>query len=109
MRLHHVVADGVAGVAELGKLLDTAPSSAAARPEPWAPRPWPSGRALLVDNLRGRIAKLKRALGGITRPAAVLRRARAAMALRELLAEKPGPQTSLNRVIGRRPHPRRGT
>jgi diacylglycerol O-acyltransferase len=101
VRLHHVVADGIAGVAELGTLLDTGPSSAAAPPEPWAPRPWPSGRALLVDNLQGRIAKLKRALRGITRPAAILRRARAAMpALRELLAEKPGPQTSLNRVIG---------
>ena len=101
VRLHHVVADGIAGVAELGTLLDTAPSSAAAPPEPWAASPWPSGRALLVDNLQGRIEKLKRGLRGMTRPAAILRRARAAMpALRELLAEKPGPQTSLNRVIG---------
>jgi WS/DGAT/MGAT family acyltransferase len=101
VRLHHVIADGITGVAELGTLLDPAPSSVAAPPEPWAPRPWPSGRALLVDDLEGRIAKLKRALRGITRPAAILRRARAAMpALRELLAEKPGPQTSLNRVIG---------
>jgi len=34
-------------------------------------------------------------------PAALLHRVRAAMpALRELLAEKPGPQTSMNRVIG---------
>lgn len=101
VRLHHVMADGIAGVAELGTLLDTAPSSAAAPPEPWAPSPWPSGRALLVDNLQGRIEKLKQGLRGMTRPAAILRRARAAMpALRELLAENPGPQTSLNRVIG---------
>ena len=38
---------------------------------------------------------------GLTRPATILRRARAAIpALRELLAEEPGPRTSLNRVIG---------
>jgi diacylglycerol O-acyltransferase / wax synthase len=101
VRLHHVVADGIAGVAELGALLDAAPSSATALPKPWAPDPWPSARDLLQDNLRCRIAKLKRTLRGITRPAAILRRARAAMpALRELLTEKPGPQTSLNQVIG---------
>jgi diacylglycerol O-acyltransferase len=101
VRLHHVVADGIAGVAELGTLLDMTPGSAGTSQEPWAPAPWPSERALLLDNLQGRIEKLKSALGGITRPAASLRRAGAAMpALRELFAEKPGPQTSLNRVIG---------
>jgi hypothetical protein len=37
----------------------------------------------------------------ITHPAAMLHRARAAVpAMLELLAEEPGPQTSLNRVIG---------
>ena len=36
VRLHHVVADGIAGVAELGALLDTAPNSTATPPEPWA-------------------------------------------------------------------------
>jgi diacylglycerol O-acyltransferase / wax synthase len=101
VRLHHVVADGIAGVAELGTLLDTAPTSTATPRESWVPKQWPSGRALVVDNLKGGIAKLKRALRRITRPGAILRRTRAAIpALRELLAEKPGPQTSLNRVIG---------
>jgi diacylglycerol O-acyltransferase / wax synthase len=101
VRLHHVVADGIAGVAELSALLDAAPSSTTALPKPWAPDHWPSARDLLQDNLRRRIAKLRRALMGVTRPTAILRRARAAMpAVRELLAEQPGPQTSLNRVIG---------
>ena len=37
----------------------------------------------------------------VSHPAAMLRRARAAVpAMRELLTEEPGPQTSLNRVIG---------
>jgi diacylglycerol O-acyltransferase / wax synthase len=101
VRLHHVVADGIAGVAQLGTLLDAAPSSATAPPEPWAPAPWPSARALLLDNLQCQIAKPRRALRGLRHPAAILHRALAAMpAVRELLAEKPGPRTSLNRVIG---------
>ncbi len=41
------------------------------------------------------------ALRGLSRPATILRRARAAIpALRELLAEEPGPRTSLDRVVG---------
>ena len=101
VRLHHVVADGMAGVAELGVLLDPAPSAITTPAQPWAPEPWPSPRELLLDNLRRRIAKLQGALSGVAHPAAIPGRVRAAMpALRELLAEKPGPQTSLNRVIG---------
>ena len=101
MRLHHVVADGIAGVAELGVLLDAAPSVARPPAQPWAAQPRPSARDLLFDNLERRIAKLRSSLKDLTRPTATLRRARAAMpALRELLTEKPGPLTSLNRVIG---------
>jgi WS/DGAT/MGAT family acyltransferase len=102
VRLHHVVADGIAGVAELGALLDTTPSSAMAAAQPWAPEPWPSARDLLRDNRARRIANLGSGLKKvITHPASILGRARAAMpAVRELLADKPGPQTSLNRVIG---------
>ena len=101
VRLHHVVADGIAGLFELSTLLDTAPSSASVPAQRWAPGPWPSAGALLHDSLQRHIAELSSVLSGITRPTAILRRARAAMpAIRELLAEKPGPQTSLNRVIG---------
>ena len=101
VRLHHVIADGIAGVAELGVLLDASPNSATPPAQPWVPTPRPSARALLFDNLERQIAKLRRALRAITRPTAILQSARAAMpALRELLAEEPGPRTSLNRVIG---------
>ena len=100
IRLHHVVADGMSGVAELGALLDAAPSSATVA-QPWAPEPWPTPRNLLLDNLRGRIAKLGGGLKKVAHPVTMLNGARAAMpAMRELAAEKPGPQTSLNRVIG---------
>jgi diacylglycerol O-acyltransferase / wax synthase len=101
VRLHHVVADGMAGVAELGALLDTTPSAAMAPAEPWVPEPWPSARHLLRDNLERRLAKLGSGLKRVTHPAAMLRHARAAVpVMRELLTDKPGPQTSLNRVIG---------
>ena len=102
VRLHHVVADGIAGVAELGALLDTTPSSAMALAQPWIPEPWPSARHLLRDNVERRIAKLGSGLRKvISHPASILGPAHAAMpAVRELLADKPGPQTSLNRVIG---------
>src|SRR5215208_1744871 len=50
VRLHHVVADGIAGVAELSTLLDTAPSWAPAMARSWAPAPWPSAGALLLDS-----------------------------------------------------------
>ena len=101
LRLHHVVADGIAGLAELGVLMDAASSFATPPAQPQAAQPRPSARDLLFDNLGRRIAKLRSAVKGLTRPTETLGRARAAMpALRELLTEKPGPQTSLNRVIG---------
>ena len=68
VRLHHVVADGIAGVAELGALLDTAPSSATAPAQPWTPEPWPSARHLLLDNLQRRIAKLGSGLKKVSHP-----------------------------------------
>jgi WS/DGAT/MGAT family acyltransferase len=102
VRVHHVVADGIAGVAELGALLDAVPSPQAAPASPWVAASRPSARALLLDNLQRRIAKLKNASSAVTHPTANLRRVRAGLpALRELLAERPGPETSLNRVVGR--------
>ena len=102
VRLHHVVADGIAGVAELSALLDTAPSTAMAPARPWAPKPWPSARHLLLDNLERRIAKLGSGLKKVTRPAAMLgpRTRRDARAARAPRRRNQDPETSLNRVIG---------
>lgn len=101
VRLHHVVADGLAGVASLGALLDAVPEPPPVRPQPWTPAPPPSTRVLLADNVRGRAAGLGHTLSTFRRPAARLRSAREAWpAVRELLAGEPGPQTSLDRVIG---------
>jgi diacylglycerol O-acyltransferase len=101
IRIHHVVADGIAGVAEFGVLLDAAPSTARTSGRPWTPEPEPSARHLLHGNLQRRLATLESGLKNVSHPVAMLRRARAAMpAMRELLTEEPGPDTSLNRVIG---------
>ena len=101
IRLHHVMADGIAGVAELGALLDAVPSAATAPAPPWIRRAATIGARSAAGQPPARIAKLRKAARGVTHPAAILHRVRAGMpAFRELLAEKPGPETSLNRVIG---------
>jgi WS/DGAT/MGAT family acyltransferase len=101
IRLHHVVADGMAGVASLGAFLDSAPESPPAHPRPWTPVPPPSARDLLADNLRRQAGTVAQGLATLGHPVTGLRRLRGAWpAVRELLAETPGPQTSLNRVIG---------
>ena len=54
MKVHHVIADGVAGVAAFGAFLDLRADAPALSP-PWTPAPFPSGRELLRDNLRRRV------------------------------------------------------
>jgi diacylglycerol O-acyltransferase len=101
-RLHHVVADGIAGVASLGAFLDQTAEWEPVQPQPWVPAPPPQTRDLLLDVLHRRAAAAGRALSVLRRPLAGLGSAAAAWpALRELFTGKPGPQTSLNRVIGR--------
>ena len=101
LRVHHAMADGAAGVAAFGALLDLnadAPRSAAPQ---WTPAPMPSTRELLDDNIRRRGEELARASLALMHPARTLRRARQTWpAWREVLSEKPAPKTSLNRPVG---------
>ena len=103
LRLHHTIADGAAALAAFGALLDMsadaeAPTSTAPA---WVPRPIPTGRELLGDNLRRRRQELGRGWSGLAHPARTLRRAQQAWpAWREVLTDKPAPHTSLNRPIG---------
>jgi len=101
VKLHHAIADGVAGVAAFGALLDRAADAAAPVAPPWTPAPVPTAGELLHDNLRRRVQGLDRALSSVAHPARTLRRARAAWpAWREFFAEQRAPRTSLNRPIG---------
>ena len=52
-KIHHCMVDGVAGVELLGVLLDTEPDAAVTVPEPWTPRPEPSGAVKVLDAWSG--------------------------------------------------------
>jgi diacylglycerol O-acyltransferase len=101
VKMHHVIADGIAGVATLGNFLDASRGAAVARPGSWVPAPPPSARELLVDNLRRNAAGLGRAMPRLARRGTTWQQVGAAWsAVRELLAEKPGTETSLDRRVG---------
>jgi WS/DGAT/MGAT family acyltransferase len=51
---HHVVVDGLRGVALLAGLLDAEPAPALQPPPSWQPRPAPTAAELTADNLRRR-------------------------------------------------------
>ena len=70
VRLHHVVADGIAGVAALGALLDVGSDVAPALPQPWTPAPRPDARDLLADNLQRQVNQLGRWMAVVGRPMA---------------------------------------
>jgi diacylglycerol O-acyltransferase / wax synthase len=101
IRMHHAIADGVAGVAALAALLDlTADVPPQAAPA-WTPAPMPAAGELFRDNLRRRRQGLDRTLGHLAHPAGTLGQWRADWpAWREVFAEERAPRTSLNRIIG---------
>jgi diacylglycerol O-acyltransferase / wax synthase len=101
VRLHHAIADGMAAMTIVAALLDPAPDAPAAPAPPWTPTPRPSARRLLADNLRRHLQRLASALSVLARPRTTLQRLRAAWpAIRELFAETPAPETSLDRMVG---------
>jgi diacylglycerol O-acyltransferase / wax synthase len=100
LRLHHSLADGVAGVAAFGALLDPAADPPAPVPLPWTPTPIPTAGRLLGDNLRRRLRGVGHGLASLAHPGGLLRAARGASPLwREAFAQR-APRTSLNRPIG---------
>jgi diacylglycerol O-acyltransferase / wax synthase len=101
LKLHHVLADGPAGVAAFGALLDLDAEGPTPVAPPWTPTPIPTTRTLLGDSLRRRRQQLGRGWSGLAHPARTLRQARAAWpAWREVFTEQRAPQTSLNQPVG---------
>jgi diacylglycerol O-acyltransferase / wax synthase len=99
--MHHAMADGIAGVAAIGTLLDPAADATVRASPPWTPAAMPSPRDLLRDNMRWRIQGLHSLLPRIAHPVSTLRQAQSAWpAWRELWAEERAPRTSLNRPVG---------
>jgi diacylglycerol O-acyltransferase len=101
MKLHHAIADGVAGVATLSAFVDTVPEPPQAPVPAWTPAPPPSQRQLLAENVRRRSQAARRVLLALAAPIKTLQRLRRAWpATRELFAEGRAPRTSVNRRIG---------
>jgi diacylglycerol O-acyltransferase / wax synthase len=97
LRAHHTIADGVAGLAAFGALLDLDADAPVSAVPPWTPAPIPSAGELLGDNLRRRLDGLGRRLSGLAHPLGLPRASSGA--LREFFAQQ-APRTSLNRPIG---------
>ena len=96
LRMHHAMADGVAGVAAFSALFDPAAGAPVLAAPPWTPAPVRSAGQLLADNVRRRAGELGRALAGLTDPGGTLRRAqRTWPAWREAVGHR-APRTSLN-------------
>jgi WS/DGAT/MGAT family acyltransferase len=101
IRLHHAIADGMAGVATLGALLDVEPDSPPPPATAWTPAPLPTPDELLRDNLRRRGRAVRRALRVAAHPVATARRVwRAWPAATVGILGERAPRTSLNRPIG---------
>jgi diacylglycerol O-acyltransferase len=101
MRIHHAIADGMAAMTTVAAFLDPAPGAASAATPPWSPAPRPAARALLADNVVRRARALVAALSVLIRPRTSMRQVRAAWpAIREVLAEKPATETSIDRMVG---------
>ena len=101
MKMHHAIADGVAGVATLAAFIDPVPDPPQKSASPRTPSPLPSTGELFRDNLRRRRRELGRALSAVARPAVTVRRLRRSWpAAREIFAEGRAPRTSINRRIG---------
>jgi diacylglycerol O-acyltransferase / wax synthase len=101
MKLHHAIADGVAGVAALGAFVDLVSDPPRTSAPPWTPAPVPSARELFADNLARHLQELRRVFTGLDHPVETVRRARRGWpAVREAFAEAKAPRTSLNRRVG---------
>jgi diacylglycerol O-acyltransferase / wax synthase len=110
VKLHHAVADGLAAVRLVARLLDAPPGAprdtaplGAAAPAPWVPSPPPRWGELVRDNLAGHASGAARLARRLTSAAGLRRSAWAVLAGWRALARARGaPRTSLNGPIGGR-------
>jgi diacylglycerol O-acyltransferase len=101
IRLHHVVADGIASLALISSLFDFAPDAPAPIATPWNPSPLPSAQELFADNVRHRSAALAQAISSLVHPTRWLRQLKATIRpLRASLREGLAPRSSLNGPVG---------
>jgi diacylglycerol O-acyltransferase len=92
--LHHVVADGLRGVATIAALLDPAPDGERGNVPEWRPEQPPTARELVTDNLRNQMRTIRR-----IRPARLAQQLRTLQAVSRELT-RHAPPTSLTGPIG---------
>jgi len=103
VKLHHAIADGVAGVAALAGFLDLDSESLSPPPPRWEPSSLPTDGQLLLDNLKKRMQSTLRKLVVLTHPIASARRAHDAWTvMREWIGQTRVSRTSLNHPTGSR-------
>lgn len=101
VRMHHAIADGMAGVATMATFLDAIPGAVVAAPRPWMPAPLPTEAELREDKRQRQRRQRREALSKLAHPMRTIRPVLAAWpAIGELLAERPLPATSLDRLVG---------
>jgi diacylglycerol O-acyltransferase len=101
VKMHHAVADGLAGIATIATFLDADADVPPVAAPSWRPRPAPTAPELVRDNLRRRATTLGRGLSRLAHPVVLTHQAGAAWsAVREMFAVDPVPATSLNRALG---------
>jgi diacylglycerol O-acyltransferase / wax synthase len=101
VRVHHAIADGMAGVATIAKFRDATPDAAPASPRAWTPAPVPTEGEILQDERRRRQQQLSRTLSALVHPVTTGRHVLAAWpAMREIIAGRPLPATSLDSLVG---------
>jgi diacylglycerol O-acyltransferase / wax synthase len=102
VRMHHAMANGMAGLATIARFLDATPDAAPAPPRAWTPAPVPTEGELLQDKRRRRLQQLSRTLSALAHPVTTGRHFLAAWpAMREIIAGRPLPATSSTASLAR--------
>lgn len=100
LKLHHAVADGLAGIALIAAFLDVDPDVEPTDPVPWQPRRLPTEAELRADARARRAASVREVLSGAAHPAAAARRTWGSAGALWRIERTRAPRTSLNRPIG---------
>lgn len=108
-KIHHAIADGLAGLVIASMLVGTRPDYQPKPPPEWRPRPVPSGARLVVDETRHRLTAPARVVrsarsGGGANPRGAASTSRAGLGGLLANAVRQGSPTPLNVPIG--PHRR---
>jgi diacylglycerol O-acyltransferase / wax synthase len=103
IKMHHAIADGVAGVATIGALFDQDANAVPIAAPSWTPTPMPSRSELFADNIRRRVRAAGEAVRALAHPMSVVRQTRrTGPAVSASMAIQQGPKTSLAKRTGRR-------